>query len=41
MAKQNNINKLILKAHNNLTHKKGKPEYAPNIHEIQKEIDKI
>ena len=35
------IEKLISKAHYNLTRKKGRPEYAPTAHEIQKEINQI
>ena len=32
---------LILKAHDNLTTKKGRPDYAPDVHEMQAEINKI
>ena len=32
---------IILKAINNLTYKKGRPEYAPNVHEINDEIKRI
>ena len=36
-----NVEKIISKAHCGLIIKKGKPEYAPNIHEIQEEVNKI
>ena len=35
------IQKLISRAHYNLTRKKGRPSYAPNFHEIQNEINKL
>ncbi len=34
------INKLILNAHNNLTRKLGRPNYAPTAQEIEMEIIK-
>ena len=35
------INKLIIQAHDNLTWKRGRPEYAPDFHELQEEINKM
>jgi Mor family transcriptional regulator len=34
------MKKEILKAHNSLTVKKGRPQYSPNVHELQHEIIK-
>jgi hypothetical protein len=39
--KDNDFEKLLSKAHTNLTVKMGRPEYAPNKDELQEEIDKI
>ena len=39
MNKELNPKALIDKAHDALTRKKGRPEYAPNAHEIQAWID--
>jgi hypothetical protein len=35
------IEKLIAKAHDNLTRKRGRKEYAPTSHELQEEIDRM
>jgi hypothetical protein len=35
------VEKLISKAHYNLTVKAGKPEYAPTMAEIEKEVEKL
>ena len=35
------LKKIMNQAHKNLTTKKGRPEYAPDVHEIQKEFDKL
>ena len=35
------IKKLIVLAHYNLTTKMGRPEYAPDASEIQKEVDNL
>jgi hypothetical protein len=40
-ALKQNPEKIIAKAHHNLTTKKGKRDYAPNVHEIQAEVDKM
>lgn len=32
---------LIVQAHDNLTYKMGRREYAPDVHEIQKEVNKL
>jgi hypothetical protein len=35
------IEKLIAKAHDNITRKRGRKEYAPTSHELQEEIDRM
>lgn len=35
------MEKLIGKAHSNILRKKGNPEYSPNVHEIQDEINNL
>jgi hypothetical protein len=35
------INEIIIQAHDNLTWKRGRPEYAPNVYELQEEINKM
>lgn len=37
----NETEKIIRKAHDNLTWKRGRPEYAPNVYELQEEMNKI
>lgn len=40
-VKAKEIKQIINEAHYNLTYKRGRREYAPNVHELQEEVDKI